>query len=89
MTRRMRSTPLVAATGGLVVLVLGLAWFEDVRIAARVLSLGLVVAAVARLLLHERAVFAARGRRFDVTVLLVLAVAAFLLAPWGLAQVPS
>ncbi len=88
-TRRTLRRPMAAATGLLVLLVATLAWFVDPQAAARVLAIGLVGAALARLLLPERDVLTARGRRFDVAVLLTLAAAAFLLAPWGLAVAPS
>lgn len=83
-TTRTLRRPLAAATGLLVLGVCALAWYADVRVAAYALAGGLAVAAVVRLTLPDRAVLTARGRRFDVVVLLVLAVALALLAPWGL-----
>ncbi len=81
--------PMVMAVVALFAGVAALAWFTDVRWAAYLLSLGLVVAAVARGTLAEKHVLNARDRRFDILVLLVLAVSIALLAPWGLALSPS
>lgn len=88
-TRRTLRKPMAVATGLLVVLVGAVAWFVDVQAAARTLGIGLLLAALARVLLPEQDVLTARGRRFDVAVLVVLAAAALLLAPWGLALSPS
>ena len=79
---------LAAATVLLVAGVAAVAVWVDVRAAAFVLAGGLAVAALLRMLLPERHLPVGRGRPFDVTVLLVLAVATALLAPWGLATTP-
>lgn len=68
--------------------VAALAWWADARWAAYLLAFGLVVAAIARATLPEKHVLNARERRFDIVVLLALAVAVALLAPWGLALSP-
>lgn len=72
----------------LVGLVAMVAVWVDVRAAALVLAGGLLVAAVLRLVLPDGQVPVGRGRVFDVTALLLLAVAAAVLAPWGLATAP-
>lgn len=78
----------MAATVLLVVAVAAVAVRLDVRLAALVLAGGLAVAALLRAVLPEQHVPAGRGRAFDVAVLLVLALAAALLSPWGLATAP-
>lgn len=75
----------VALAGGVV----ATAWWVDVRAAALLLAGALLAAGVLRATLPERAVLTGRGRGFDVAVLLLLALAAALLAPWGLATAPS
>lgn len=76
-----------------IVLVLGIAvwlgWNENVQIAVYVLAGALVALALARLTLPAKHTLNARGRTFDVAVLLSLSAALVFLAPWGLATLPS
>lgn len=78
--------PTVIAVSLLVVAVAAVASFFNVQLAAWLLSSGLVAAAGIRMVAPEHHILAARGRRFDVVVLLVLAVALAILAPWGLSE---
>lgn len=80
--------PTVIGVGVLTLGVAAAAELLDVQIAAWLLSAGLVGAAGLRAFAPERDILTARGRTFDVTVLLLLAVLLALLAPWGLAQDP-
>ena len=80
--------PMVLAVMALFAGVAALAWWADVRWAAYLLAAGLVLAAVARATLADKHVLNARERRFDITVLLILAVILAILAPWGLALSP-
>lgn len=61
----------------------------DARLVALTLAGGMGAAALIRLTLPERLVFTARSRAFDVAVLMVMALAVALLAPWGLALMPA
>lgn len=81
--------PSAIAVSVLIVAVAATAWFMDTRAAAWLLSAGCVAAAVLRVAARERNVLTARGRTFDVAMLLVLAVLLAVLAPWGLAVTPS
>jgi hypothetical protein len=83
--RSMFGAASVALAGGVV----ATAWWVDVRAAALLLSGALLAGGVLRATLPERAVPTGRGRGFDVGVLLLLALVAALLAPWGLATAPS
>lgn len=81
--------PSAIAVSVLVVAVAATAWFVDTRSAAWVLSAGCVAAAVLRATARERDVLTSRSRAFDVTLLLVFAVALAVLAPWGNATTPG
>lgn len=81
--------PTAIAAGLLVAGVIAVAWRVDVQWAAWLLSAGLFGAAALRGTLPEKHVLTARSRSFDVGVLVVLALAVALLAPWGNAQMPS
>ncbi len=80
--------PTVLALGLLVLAVTLAATLADVRIAAWVLSGGLVVAACLRALAPEHHVLSARSQRFDIAMLLGFAIVLAVLAPWGLADLP-
>lgn len=69
---------LVAAVAAVMVLV-------DVRAAAALLGVAMLAAAAGRALLPEEAVPTARGRRFDVVLLVAFAALLLALSPWGLA----
>ncbi len=79
--------PTVIAVCLLVLAVAAIAILVDSRSAAWLLAAGLAIAAALRWFAPERDVLDARGRRFDVTVMLILAVAIAVLAPWGNAVV--
>nr|NLD39802.1 DUF3017 domain-containing protein [Actinomycetales bacterium] len=81
--------PSAIAVSILIVAVAATAWFADTRAAAWVLAGGCVAAAVLRVAARERHVLTARGRTFDVAMLLALAILLAVLAPWGLAVTPS
>ncbi len=81
--------PTVIVVSLLAIAVAVVAWYVDVRTAVYVLAAGCLGAALLRAFARERDVLTARGRAFDVTVLLLLAIGLALLAPWGLATVPS
>lgn len=76
---------LAGATLLLVAAVAGLALLVDVRAAAVVLGVGMLGMAGGRALLPEDAVLAARGRRFDIVLLVCFGLALLALSPWGLA----
>lgn len=80
--------PMVLAVMALFAGVAALAWWVDVRWAAYLLAVGLVLAALARATLADKHVLNARERRFDIAILLILAVIVGILAPWGLALSP-
>lgn len=77
--------PLVLGILLLAVGVVWTGWSENVMIAAYVLAAGLVVLALARLLLPPKHTLNARGRTFDVVALLSFAAVLVVLAPSGLA----
>lgn len=81
--------PTAIVAGLLAAAVVFVAWYVDVAWAAWLLAAGLGGAAALRAFLPEKHVLTARTTTFDVTVLLLLAAAIALLAPWGNAQLPS
>ena len=83
--RRPFSIGIVLLLGGVV----WLGWAVNVTVATYVLAAGLVGLAAARILLPPKDTLNARGRTFDIAILLGFAVALATLAPWGLAQLPS
>ena len=83
--RRPFSIGIVLLLGGVV----WLGWAVNVTVATYVLAGGLVALAAARILLPPKEPLNARGRIFDVVILLGFAAGLAALAPWGLAQLPS
>lgn len=76
----------------ILVLLAGLVWLgwnENVQIAVYALAVGLGFLALVRLVVPPKHTLNARGRTFDVVVLVSLAVALVILAPWGTATLPS
>lgn len=81
--------PLTVAVVLLLAAVVYAAMHWNAHVAALTLAGGTAAAAFIRLTFPERLVFTARSRAFDVTVLVLLALAVALLAPWGLALMPN
>ncbi|SNU00355.1 Protein of unknown function [Ruaniaceae bacterium KH17] len=69
--------------------VVALGWYADVQIAVLTLAGGLVLLAIARVFLPPKHTLNGRGRTFDVVILIGFALALALLAPWGLATLPT
>ncbi|MDN5558757.1 MAG: DUF3017 domain-containing protein [Ruaniaceae bacterium] len=77
---------------GIVLLLAGvvwLGWAVNPTVATYVLAAGLVGLAAARIFLPPKDTLNSRGRNFDVVILVGFAAALAVLAPWGLAQLPS